>query len=319
MSSSPPSSGADEPSWHEPEASNEFIESAADSDVPSDIFLDGIPDHAHQLTYLLRWLHGTSVRAFEAAPRFGDNRLLDATIFDDPTPPKHRPLLRFPNQYWGYVELEDDYLIQGQPAPSEAWLWLHLMQGVTARGFIYRTNDLRGDIVQRSKRIPPGFGPVNPDWRTDAISQKNAVPDGPLLVGTPTPQGSLRFHKLPVQLSPGGPLDSEDRVWKIRSLQLVGLLKHPTPIVYEHPAKTMNSPLFATTRRLNELETTSLERLREGTQRVAGWDDQHQRLQFLASIRAKDRCLKCHEVEPGTLLGAFTYWIEETKQTGKNE
>lgn len=299
-------------SWHEPESSQEFVETATGPDVPADVLLDGIPDHAHQLTYLLRWLHGTSVRAFEAAPLFGGDRMVDSTIFKEATPPKHQPLLTFNRPFRGYVEVDDAYLIKGQPAPSEAWLWLHLMQGMTARGFVYRTKDLRGDVVERTKRR--GMGGFGGNWYTEAAAVENAIPSGPLLVGTPTPQGSLKFHQHPVQLTPGGPLDPEDRVWKIQSLQLVGLLKHDTPVVYEqHELVMYVQASQLKTRALNELETVSLEKLQAGTQRVAGWDEPHQRLQFMGAIRAKDRCLKCHEVEPGTLLGAFTYWIEETE------
>ena len=29
-------------------------------------------------------------------------------------------------------------------------MWLHLTQGVTGRGFVYRINDLRADTVKRS-------------------------------------------------------------------------------------------------------------------------------------------------------------------------
>jgi hypothetical protein len=65
------------------------------------------------------------------------------------------------------------------------------------------------------------------------------------------------------------------------------------------------------TRTLDLIETESLEKLRAGTERVIAWNQEDHRLQMLGAIRAKDRCLKCHDVPRGELLGAFTFWIEE--------
>jgi len=323
-------------SWDEPETElARALRAEADPTIPTDHLLNELPPRAQELMYLLYWLHTTSVRAFESATRFGSDRMLNATLFDDPLPPKHLPMLfrtNF-NPYSG-EGIYDASLVKGQPVPSEAWMWLNQMQAVTPRGFVYRMQDLRSDTLQRSTTFGSGFGgPAREQrgrWNQDQVVLHEEGDFSQYLVGIPSPAGSTDFHHLELKLNPVSRLSPEDPLWRTRALQLVSLLKHDPPAVYEDraPAKWQwelsrqelsrkrnpsNAPqdLKMPTRALDSIETESLEKLRAGTERVIAWNHQHQRLQMLGAIRAKDRCLKCHDVAKGELLGAFTFWIEE--------
>jgi hypothetical protein len=330
-------------SWDEPETELARAPKAeADPTIPTDHLLNELPPRAQELTYLLYWLHTTSVRAFESATRFGSERMTNITLFDDPLPPKHLPMLfrtNF-NPYSGQG-IYDASLVKGQPAPSEAWMWLNQMQAVTPRGFVYRMQDLRADTVERSTTFGHGFGrPAREQrgrWNQDQIATQVEKDPSQFLVGIPSPSGSTDFHHLELKLNPVSRLSPEDRLWRTQALQLVSLLKHDPPVVYEDrdpakwesalsmrartrkrsPSETPAEPK-APTRPLDSIETESLEKLRAGTERVVGWNHEHQRLQMLGAIRAKDRCLKCHDVAKGELLGAFTFWIEELPQ-GKSD
>ncbi len=305
-----------DPVWEDPEIGDGTVsdETETNSGIPTNVFLTELSPKAHELTYLLYWLHKTSVRGFEAAQRFGGDRMSINTLFDEPSPPKHLPLLvrdrRFPAQ-----EILDNHLVKGQPVPSEAWMWLNLMHAVTSRGFVYRISDLRADTVKRSE-MHKGFGggrPVHPV----SLTAKEREDGQRLVVGVPSPSGTIDFHHHSLKLNPSSPLEESDRLWKIQALQLVSLLKHDPPVAYENRDPTMTWPQQQRkqTRSLDDIEQASLTKLREGTQRVVAWNEKHERLQMVGAIRAKDHCLKCHEVQLGDLLGAFTYWIEEERKT----
>jgi len=96
--------------------------------------------------------------------------------------------------------------------------------------------------------------------------------------------------------------------WNIARLELVSLLKHPTPRVYmSENLPRMEDLKNATTRQLDTFEEQSLKRL------VLGSDletVQHsEKLRMFGALRAMKQCQKCHAVERGHLLGAFSYLI----------
>lgn len=318
--------------WDEPDT--EFVRGTDVQTGPTDHLLNELPPHAHELMYLLYWLHTTSVRAFESATRFGSDRMTNMTLFDDPMPPKHLPMLfrsKF-EPYWA-EGIYDQSLVKGQPVPSEAWMWLNLMHAVTPRGFVYRVENLRADTVARSTSFGSGFGgPMSPRrgrWKQDQSATQLARDSSQYLVGIPSPAGTTEFYHHELKLNPVSPLKPDDPLWRTRALQLVSLLKNDPPAVYEdrdpmswqmelarqasNRKRNPSKPGFEAkmpTRALDSLEAESLEKLRAGTDRVIAWNHEHQRLQMLGAIRAKDRCLKCHDVHRGDLLGAFTFWIE---------
>jgi hypothetical protein len=94
--------------------------------------------------------------------------------------------------------------------------------------------------------------------------------------------------------------------WRLRRLELVSLLKFPAPAVYlSENLPRMDELREAPTRPLDPFERGALLALRRGEDLVVRQDGE--RLRVLGSIRAAKQCLDCHEVERGTLLGAFSY------------
>lgn len=96
--------------------------------------------------------------------------------------------------------------------------------------------------------------------------------------------------------------------WKLTRLELVSLLKHPTPVVYQSDhLPEMNKLKTAPTRPLNPFESASLAKLREGEE--VQTSSTINRIEMLGAVRAAKQCLQCHEVPRGTLLGAFSYQL----------
>jgi hypothetical protein len=94
---------------------------------------------------------------------------------------------------------------------------------------------------------------------------------------------------------------------ELSRLELVSLLKFDTPRVY---VSNQNLPQLdqsheAPTRALNPFETTSLTLLEKGDDFVFNEHGPH--VLAFGSLRAGAECLKCHEVQRGALLGAFSY------------
>ena len=99
-----------------------------------------------------------------------------------------------------------------------------------------------------------------------------------------------------------------DAVWLLRSLELVSLLKHESPVAYVSSyLPDMEKLANVETRPLHPFEKASLPRLEFDEDLVIAARTNEIRL--MGSIRASASCLKCHEVETGTLLGAFSYHL----------
>ncbi|TWU12404.1 hypothetical protein CA54_12280 [Symmachiella macrocystis] len=111
------------------------------------------------------------------------------------------------------------------------------------------------------------------------------------------------------------PLTNSDKSvrWLIEKLELVSLLKHDTPRVYESKnLPRMDELSTAPTRPLDEFETAALARLRAGETLVVHQD--HNDIRMLGPIVAINQCLECHNVSRGDLLGAFTYRLVRDPQ-----
>jgi hypothetical protein len=97
-------------------------------------------------------------------------------------------------------------------------------------------------------------------------------------------------------------------VWKVRSLQLVGLVKNPRPVVYEsNKMPGMKDVKDLPTRDLDIFESRALDSLRTGDHYVA--DKSGKEIRMMAPIFAGNRCTNCHD-QKGQMLGAFTYVLE---------
>lgn len=117
------------------------------------------------------------------------------------------------------------------------------------------------------------------------------------------------FRKMPE------PVTSANKTvrWQIEELDLISLLKHKTPRAYiSDNLPRMDELRDAPTRALDEFETYALEKLRDGEAIVI--QQQRNQIRMLGPILAADQCLKCHNVDRGDLLGAFTYRLRRTPQ-----
>jgi hypothetical protein len=95
-------------------------------------------------------------------------------------------------------------------------------------------------------------------------------------------------------------------LWRLKSLELVSLLKSETPRVYvSKNLPRMDELRKASTRDLTTFESASLQSLRKGESicfKEAGND-----LRVMGALFAAEKCTQCHTVSRNDLLGAFTY------------
>jgi hypothetical protein len=74
------------------------------------------------------------------------------------------------------------------------------------------------------------------------------------------------------------------------------------------------------------VEAASLDKLAAGEDIAVTVDEDNSRLRMVSAIRATETCMSCHDVQRGTLLGAFTFQMERlpnrvgfTRQIGRLE
>ena len=101
---------------------------------------------------------------------------------------------------------------------------------------------------------------------------------------------------------------SQDIAWKVNRLQLVSLLMHDQPCVYdvdELPNMNNLNSKAANTRPLNDFETAGLKALKSGKKLLVRATKN--RIVMTGAIRASKSCLACHTGKKNDLLGAFSY------------
>ncbi len=96
------------------------------------------------------------------------------------------------------------------------------------------------------------------------------------------------------------------KVWVVKDVQLVGLVKHPEPVVYLTGGVSMARENKDTkTRQPDPFEAQALEVIRGGGELIQA-EKRGGTLRAVSGIYAGKQCSKCHE-RPGEMLGAFTY------------
>lgn len=101
-------------------------------------------------------------------------------------------------------------------------------------------------------------------------------------------------------------------IWRMDKLELVSLLKYKQPSVYlSEYLPRMKELREAKTRPLDEFEKNALNALRHGEDIQV--ESSHEQIRMLGAIRAAKQCLKCHDVERGELLGAFSYGLRRER------
>lgn len=97
-----------------------------------------------------------------------------------------------------------------------------------------------------------------------------------------------------------------DQPARLVQFQLVSLLRHDVPRVYESDTLPKMDHLGeAATRPLSSFERQALQQIRGGEDLVSA--STKRSLYLMGSLRAAETCAQCHGVTRGTLLGAFSY------------
>jgi hypothetical protein len=225
-------------------------------------------------------LHDDAVRRFIDSAGFGFSRMprgpnewvLAAPLREKPTPLQPGPRVA---STWSPGEH------QGPPAGVEPFL--RPLYEDSIRNFVFAA----------------GFGYVK-----DRRHVAGFVPHRFLEVPSPTAQWEKPNKTSP---SPGVPPTAER--WKVRTLDLMGLLLHEAPVVYisDHLPR-MAELRGAPTRPLDKFEALGLSVLRRGEDLFTSRDGKH--LRMLGAVYSITQCVNCHGGERGDLLGAFSYTLQ---------
>jgi hypothetical protein len=103
----------------------------------------------------------------------------------------------------------------------------------------------------------------------------------------------------------------KEYLWEIKSLDLVGLVMHETPVVYiSEKIPEMKDLKNKPTRDMDVFESEGLEELASGKPLYMRSKDET--IRVLGPIQAAKACLKCHgDAKEGDLLGAFSYTLRK--------
>jgi hypothetical protein len=100
--------------------------------------------------------------------------------------------------------------------------------------------------------------------------------------------------------------------WVVQTLDLVSLLLHEEPVVYDSAnLPRMDELRGVPTRTLDEFEKSALEKLQRGEDLVVA--DTPDGLCMLGALRSARQCMDCHGCQRGDLLGAFSYKFDRAK------
>jgi hypothetical protein len=105
------------------------------------------------------------------------------------------------------------------------------------------------------------------------------------------------------------------RAWVPKEIRLVGLVKHPDPVVYLTGGGMRRGKADVKTRRPDAFEAKALEVIRGGGELVQA-EKRGDTLRAVSGIFAGRQCLTCHE-RPWEMLGAFSYRLALEAGQGK--
>jgi hypothetical protein len=145
--------------------------------------------------------------------------------------------------------------------------------------------------------------PINEEWRNthnwsifDFVSPRYFG-----LVESREKVAGFRSHRFTRDHEMSGP-------WKVRTIDLVGLLLHPEPVVYvSENLPQMEKLGTIPTRKLTAFEEVGLAAIRSGKDLYAR--EFGDTMRMLGAIRAVEQCTTCHACDRGELLGAFSYTL----------
>jgi hypothetical protein len=101
------------------------------------------------------------------------------------------------------------------------------------------------------------------------------------------------------------PSPVKNKAWVVKDIQLVGLVKHPDPVVYLTGEAMVKEKKEVKSRRPDQFESKALDVIQGGGDLVQA-EKRGDSLRAVSGIYAGRQCMKCHE-RPGEMLGAFSY------------
>jgi hypothetical protein len=229
-------------------------------DQDNQAFVGAVPEGARNLGSVIRVLHAKTVATFETSPNFGRGRggFGGGQFGNAPLQPPQ--LLVHPQRRHTPVQARYDYRrgpnnleVSFSKASDyqNAWRWSDCMCGLTPQGFVYNTN-------------------------------------GQLVVAPPNEFARMGFLNFNADIKGAVALDNEADVWDVVEVELVGLLMHSHPIVYDKKVFFEPEVKPHDTRELNPVEAELLEQLRSGSVLTMAWNNQQDFLQVVGAIRAKE-------------------------------
>ena len=108
----------------------------------------------------------------------------------------------------------------------------------------------------------------------------------------------------------------ENLSWRVRHVQLVGILSHEEPVVYlTDRLPSMEQVRQGKTRGLDFFEEAALPSLREGQDLYIV--RKGETIRMLGAMRATKTCQQCHDAQIGDLLGALSYTLRAAPGTSE--
>ncbi len=229
----------------------------------------------------LRIIHDFAVTRFVSSPGFGLSRmpevshdwLLASPVGEKPTPREPGPRV---TSAWSPGEHEppplgDEPLLASMNRES-----VRNFTFAAAFGYVKDRRHVAGFGSHRFLHVPSSTALIKKNQKTTSRSSK--VPE--------TAEG-----------------------WSVRTLDLVGLLLHDTPVVYvSDELPQMDRLRGAPTRPLDKFEALGLQVLRQGEDLFSSRDGKD--LRMLGAIYSTNQCVNCHGCQRGDLLGAFSYTLK---------
>ncbi|MBS0202653.1 MAG: hypothetical protein JSS49_07105 [Planctomycetes bacterium] len=242
-------------------------------------------------------LHLNTLTEFAERVGFGEDRLWSGVVqgphkltSDDPPP---IPIGESPT-----AESSDWAITEGKPDPAQ----LLMLPELHHTSFVDFVDPLRLGVVLTSRNLARTVTwTVNENRVTQKVQDWSQLPsDSPL---RPLSVGHTE-HSMTARVKQE--FEKHLTEWQLSKLELVSLLKAPTPRVYRsRNLPNMKELANARSRELNEFEAVSLTKLQSGERLIIESD--HFEIRMLGSVRAASQCVECHSVMRGTLLGAFSY------------
>jgi hypothetical protein len=184
------------------------------------------------------------------------------------------------------------------------------------------------DPANGYKRMPPVYEKVAKEWKTPWFSPGDLDNEEPIPFAKDMKHihdGSMKdflstkppvandSQQPPTVIWQNGKFDKGQKVWEAKSIDLIGLLKSPEPMVYvSEKIQDADGQDQPPTRMLDPFEQAGLQALTKGENLFGRSRDGVIRL--LGAVRAEASCVKCHrDKKEGDLLGAFSYVVREAE------